>query len=307
MDDDFFRSIKTLEYVCYRSGEAADADDGGLRRLLRELPGAGVSLVDLDAGEHAARLDRTLLLAGSYETLRLAENTPMAVAGYGMMARPAAAQVGSYQAASGDRAFAGGAGARRPDIIIEGFDEVGVQFLDRVMKRALGVPWVTVVTECCFLREMEPADLDALYEIYAEPHVTDYLEPLRGRDVEERYVRDYIEQFYHFYGYGMWVACARENGRVIGRAGFSHGEYRGETVLEMGYLVAPRFQRRGYATEICLKLIEFARKNLADFGRLYCFTDPGNAAGIALLGRIGFRREGPAGERGADVYSIPLG
>ena len=274
-----FQSVKSIEYVCYRASEVTDDE---LKRLLRELPGAGVTLIELDAleksgvgndvaGNGGALVslcpEATLLLAGSRQTLALAKNTKVATVGYGRVTLGA-------------------------DIIVEGFEEVDVQFLDRIMKRAQGLPWITVVTERCYLREITLDDLDDLFALYAQPGITDYTEPLYERPQEEQYTRDYIDKMYRFYGYGMWLVCDRKNGDLIGRAGFSHQDLGDEIVLEMGYIIGLPYQRQGYATEVCEKLIAFAREHLSDFGTLNCFVEPGNTASHGLMEKVRFERIG---------------
>lgn len=269
-EGELFQSVKSLEYVCYCASEAGDET---LQRLLRELPEAGVTLIRLDTAAVSPRPETTLLLAGSAATLALAAGTPMATIGYGQLAEETAAGCVA-------------------DIIVEGFDEVDVQFLDRIMKRAQGLPWITVVTGRCYLREMTLDDLDDLFALYAQPGITDYTEPLYERPQEEQYTRDYIENMYRFYGYGMWLVCDRESGALIGRAGFSHQDLGDEVVLEMGYIIGVPWQRQGYATEVCEKLLAFARTNLADFGTINCFVEPGNTASHGLMGKLAFDRAG---------------
>lgn len=307
-----FQSIKSIEYVCYRASEAADDE---LKRLLRELPGAGVTLIELDVWEQEQGVLRsldeltanadvapsseaglavspggwtydlgaTLLLAGSAHTLTLAAGTPAATIGYGSLL----VDNGAKETMAGDQATSPTA-----DILVEGFDEVDVQFLDRIMKRAQGLPWITVITKRCYLREITTDDLDDLYALYAQPGITDYVEPLYDRPEEEQYTRDYIECMYRFYGYGMWLVYDRESHALIGRAGFSHQDLGDEIVLEMGYIIGVPYQRQGYAAEVCGKLLAFAREHLSDFGSVNCFVEPGNTASLALLRRLEFTSYG---------------
>lgn len=307
-----FQSIKSIEYVCYRASEAADDE---LKRLLRELPGAGVTLIELDVWEQehgvlrsldeltanadvapsseaglvvspggwTYDLGATLLLAGSAHTLTLAAGTPAATIGYGSLLVDDEAK----ETMAGDPATSPTA-----DILVEGFDEVDVQFLDRIMKRAQGLPWITVITKRCYLREITTDDLDDLYALYAQPGITDYVEPLYDRPEEEQYTRDYIECMYRFYGYGMWLVYDRESHVLIGRAGFSHQDLGDEIVLEMGYIIGVPYQRQGYAAEVCGKLLAFAREHLSDFGSVNCFVEPGNTASLALLRRLEFTSYG---------------
>ena len=324
-EHELFQSVKSIEYVCYRASEATDEE---LKRLLRELPGAGVTLIELDEVEACAldmqesahtaadarvnvnrqispRPDRSLLLAGSAQTLALAEGTPMATVGFGdLLSNEPETTVDNH---TFEREQCG-ENTPRPDLLVEGFDEVDIQFLDRIMKRAQGLPWITVVTERCYLREITLDDLDDLFALYAQPGITDYTEPLYERPEEEQYTRDYIEKMYRFYGYGMWLVCDRESGKLIGRAGFSHQDLGDEIVLEMGYIIGVPYQRQGYATEVCEKLIQFARDNLSDFGFLNCFVEPGNTASHGLMEKLHFHRIGMVKIGGKNMvrYQIEL-
>lgn len=319
-----FQSVKSIKFVCCRASEAADVE---LKRLLRELPGAGVTLIELDAWEreHGALrslnelvantdaaspsegsqpslavlpgrcpydLCATLLLAGSARTLALAAGTPAATIGYGSLLGDDGA--GTPAAGDTDRDLTA-------DILVEGFAEVDVQFLDRIMKRAQGLPWITVITERCYLREITMDDLDDLYALYAGDGITDYIEPLYDRPREEQYTRDYIRCMYRFYGYGMWLVYDREGGALIGRAGFSHQDLGEEIVLEMGYIIGTPYQRQGYATEVCEKLINFASAHLSDFGTLNCFVEHGNTASLALLRRLEFTPHGTVVMNGKEM------
>lgn len=306
--DAFFQSIRSLSFVCYRGSEATDKQ---LQRLLSELPGAGVAVVDLDEYNDFMELPivprETLLLAGTRETLSLAQGTPMAAVGYGALAgKPLSPEPGGALADDAVHPAGEACGALRADLLVEGFDEVDVQLLDRIMKRAQGLPWITVVTKRCILREITPGDLDDLFALYAQPGITDYTEPLYEREAEERYTRDYIAHMYRFYGYGMWLVFSRENGALIGRAGFSHEDLGDEIVLEMGYIVGVPYQRQGYATEICEKLIAFARENLAEFGTLNCFVEPGNAASHGLMRKLGFARSTTVEIKGKEMLRYLL-
>lgn len=301
--DAFFQSVRSLSFVCYRASEATDKQ---LQRLLSELPGAGVAVVDLDEYSDFRELPilprETLLFAGTRETLALAQDTPMATVGYGALAgEPLSPEACGALLDDAEYPVGEACGALRADLLVEGFDEVDVQLLDRIMKRAQGLPWITVVTKRCILREITPGDLDELFALYAQPGITDYTEPLFERAAEEQYTRDYIANMYRFYGYGMWLVFSRENGALIGRAGFSHQDLGDEIVLEMGYIVGVPYQRKGYATEICEKLLAFARENLSDFGSLNCFVEPGNAASHGLMRKLGFSQSGTVKLRGKEM------
>ena len=77
--------------------------------------------------------------------------------------------------------------------------------------------------------------------------------------------------------------------RVVGNAGF-HGR-PGDGVPEIGYQVAPRDRRRGYATEAVSALVEWASREHG-IRRIRAGVGPGNAASLGVVGGLGFRRVG---------------
>ena len=62
------------------------------------------------------------------------------------------------------------------DMVVEGFEEVDMTFLQRVYERHFNIPWTILETERCIVRELELSDLDDLFSMYAEPGMTDYME-----------------------------------------------------------------------------------------------------------------------------------
>jgi RimJ/RimL family protein N-acetyltransferase len=57
-------------------------------------------------------------------------------------------------------------------------------------------------------------------------------------------------------GYGQWVVTLRATGEAIGRSGLYHPE--GWPGLEVGYVIAPEHQGRGYATEAAAAALRYA-------------------------------------------------
>lgn len=185
-------------------------------------------------------------------------------------------------------------------IVVEGFDEVDYEFLLRCYQRYHHLPWEILRTERCYLRELTMDDMDALFSLYGQPGVTEYMEGLYERREEEAYQRAYIENMYRYYGYGMWLVCKKDTGEVIGRAGLEHREYQGELELEMGYLIAPSEQRKGYATEVCKAIMKYAGEYL-DFPTLNCLIEPENMISVHLVETLGFMYEGKMDVDGTEM------
>lgn len=167
----------------------------------------------------------------------------------------------------------------------------GIRFerLEQYRRRCTGEPVTVLETKRCLVREITLKDLDRLYEIYAEPGMTDFIEPLyQDREEEERFTKAYIKNMYGFYGYGLWIVEDKESGKVIGRAGIENRDLGERNVLELGYLFSDRFRGKGIAFEVCTALIEFSRNDL--FAEtLHSFVNPENKPSLRLLFRLGFQ------------------
>ena len=175
--------------------------------------------------------------------------------------------------------------------LCEGLEELDATYLDRVYRRYAGIPWDILETERCYLRETTEEDVDAFYEIYREPSITQYMEDLfPDRDQEIAYTRDYIRNVYEFYGFGVWTVCLKGTGQVIGRAGLSYRE--GFDEAELGFVIGLPWQRRGIAEEVCRAALSFGREELG-FQTVIAFAEPENTVSVRLLKRLGFT---PAGE-----------
>lgn len=166
---------------------------------------------------------------------------------------------------------------------VESLAELDIEYLERVRRRYNHIPWDIGETDRCLIRELSLSDLPALYELYDKPGMTDFVEPLYDYETELEYQKAYIENMYGFYEYGMWLVFSKETGKLIGRAGLEHDE--------MGYMIAPKFQNQGYATEVCRFIIDYAREN-TDFKELYCRIDERNEASVRLAKKLGFTNSG---------------
>ena len=173
------------------------------------------------------------------------------------------------------------------DMVVLGFEDLGVQFLDRVQKRKNHLPWNILYTERTCVREVTPEDLDELYAIYEGEGITDFTEPLFERSKEEEYTRSYIQYMYYYYGYGMWVVQDRESGKLLGRAGIEHRKTQEGTVMELGYMIRAEEQGKGYATEVCQAILAYAQQEL-EMDELHCFIHPNNRISIHLAIKLGF-------------------
>lgn len=173
------------------------------------------------------------------------------------------------------------------DMIVEGFGEVDADFLEKVYYRHHRIPWTILETERCVVRELSLDNLDELFELYGEGEIDKYTDPLYPYEEEKEFQRAYIENMYRYFGYGMWLVFSKETGKLIGRAGLEHREYHEEIELELGYIIGTKYQGKGYATEICEAILEYAKENTG-FERINTLIEEGNVASEKLTRKLGF-------------------
>ena len=173
------------------------------------------------------------------------------------------------------------------EMIVEGFDEVDAEFLEKVYQRYHHIPWTILETERCIVRELCMDDLDGLFELYADDGMDAFTEGLFEYEEEKTYQEAYINHMYRFFGYGMWLVFEKETGKLIGRAGLEHREIYDETELELGYLIGKKYQGQGFATEVCRAILEYAKEN-TDFSHINCVVQKGNEVSIHMAQKLGF-------------------
>lgn len=164
----------------------------------------------------------------------------------------------------------------------------GMDYLERVYRRYRGLPWDILETRRCLVRETTVEDVEDFYRIYADASVTKYMEPLyEDAERERAYARDYIDQVYAFYQFGMWTVTEKATGEVIGRAGICYRD--GCELPELGFVIAPDRQGRGIATEVCGAILRYGYEEHG-FGRILAFVRPGNAASCRVCDKLGMKR-----------------
>lgn len=167
----------------------------------------------------------------------------------------------------------------------EDLEELEISYLDRIWRRYARLPWDILETGRCLVRETTEQDVEDFYRIYREPSITRYMEKLYEDPEQERaYARDYIDQVYSFYNFGIWTVLDKESGQVIGRAGICYRE--GYEEPEIGFIIAKPWQGKGYATEVCGAILNYAREELG-FSRVLAFVHPKNAVSIHICKKLG--------------------
>lgn len=93
-------------------------------------------------------------------------------------------------------------------------------------------------------------------------------------------------------GEAPWLyraAVLRTSGRVVGRVGF-HAPPDAAGTVEIGYSVSEPQRGRGFATEMTQALLAWGHRRGAS--RVLASVRPDNAASLAIVAKLGFRRIG---------------
>lgn len=169
---------------------------------------------------------------------------------------------------------------------MEELQDIDAEYLERVFRRYVDLPWDILETKHCRLRETTVGDVETFWEMYADPAITRYTEGLYPTiEEEEAYIRAYIRNVYHFYEFGVWTILHKRTGEVLGRAGLSVRD--GYEEPELGYVIGTSYQRKGYAYEVCKGILDYAA-NCLGYTEVGALVHKENLASIALLKKLGF-------------------
>ena len=157
----------------------------------------------------------------------------------------------------------------------------------------MALPWDfrPIEGERVRLELLRPDDFDALYAIQADPEVCRSLlyEPRSPERVHEVLERDAAATRLADAEDFVQPAIRDGSGRLIGTMYFKLSSLEDKTG-EIGWLLDPRFQGRGYAREAAALLLDLAFGELG-LHRVYAELDPRNDASVALCLRLGMRHE----------------
>jgi len=138
---------------------------------------------------------------------------------------------------------------------------------------------------------LRPDDFDALYAIQSDPEVCRYLlyEPRSRERVSEVLERDAAA--IRLAGAEDYIqpAIRDASGQLIGTMYLKLTNIDDKTA-EIGWLLDPRRQGKGYAREAAALTLDLAFGELG-LHRVYAELDPRNGASVALCERLGMRHE----------------
>lgn len=150
-----------------------------------------------------------------------------------------------------------------------------------------------VQTARLVLRPHRLDDFDAMAAMWREPEIVRYIsgKPSTREQSWMRLLR--YAGHWSLLGFGYWVIEDRQTGEFAGDCGFADFHRDIEPPLdgmpEMGWMVAPRFQGKGYATEAIGGCLTWGARHFPAGTSFSCIITPDNLASIRVAEKCGFR------------------
>ena len=165
--------------------------------------------------------------------------------------------------------------------------------LNESTERGLRLPYELgspLRTERLVLRTMGMDDVDAVHAYQSREDVCRYLpyEPRSREQVAEKIAKHAAALRLAVDG-DYLILAVESDGHVIGDVYFSLRSVENATA-EIGWVLHPDFERRGYMTEAARVILDLAFARLG-LHRVFAQLDPRNHASAALCRRLGMREE----------------
>jgi RimJ/RimL family protein N-acetyltransferase len=172
-----------------------------------------------------------------------------------------------------------------------GFVATGRSGREVAMELALHPPPRRIETERLVLRVYEPTELDALHSLRNHEAAVRWLydDPATIEDSRARLARRIGLTRFALTGDGIGFAV-EHGGVIVGDASLALASAE-HLQGELGYIVHPDHQGRGYATEAAAAVLDLAF-DVFGLHRVVGRVEPRNVASAGVLERLGMRREG---------------
>lgn len=137
------------------------------------------------------------------------------------------------------------------------------------------------------LRELVPADADAIALILSDPETMRYYPAPYDRAGVEQWIDRNRQRYFHD-GVGLWGMVLKETGELIGDCGIIRQEVDGESLYEIGYHLRRDRWSKGYATEAAIACREWGFATL-EAKRLISLIRPDNIPSQRVAVRNGMK------------------
>lgn len=154
----------------------------------------------------------------------------------------------------------------------------------------------TVQTERLYIRTLEAADVQAVFDIFSDPEVTRYWSspPMTDLSKAEQFIRETRDGFKDD-SLLEWGIIETGEDRLIGTCAYASRD-RAHRRAEIGFALRRDRWGNGYMKELLAAFIPFGFEEL-ELHRIEADVDPRNIPSIKLLEHFGFKKEGYLRER----------
>ncbi len=162
-----------------------------------------------------------------------------------------------------------------------------------------------IETERLSLAPPVVGDFEEVWAMHQDKAVARFLSQVLGANGPDDAWRKLLRNIGHWsaFGMGVFVVRMRDGGDFVGEVGFGYFR-RGlgaafDTVPEAGWILAPRFQGRGLASEAAQAAHDWLMAR--DPGRTVCMIAPENAVSRHVAAKLGYRSFGNVDYKGKEV------
>jgi RimJ/RimL family protein N-acetyltransferase len=141
-----------------------------------------------------------------------------------------------------------------------------------------------IETERLLIRNYEEQDLQDFYEIFSNPSVMRYCEPVYDREVSANWLRFYIDNPV------AYAVTETRSGKMIGHALFKQMPHEEEGIYEIGWIYNELFWHQGYAYEASKALINYGFEELCVHKIVAETIDPDKS--VRLMKKLGMKEDG---------------
>jgi RimJ/RimL family protein N-acetyltransferase len=154
------------------------------------------------------------------------------------------------------------------------------------------------------LRPPHLSDAAPLFEFLGDSEAMRYTTVRKSVQDCRRYIAAHERQRRRI-GCAPWVIIEKQTARIIGVGGIYEDPFDSGWGVEIGYFFAPAAWGRGFATELALYCVGWAKQQ-ARWETLCAFAHPDNRASQQVLQKTGFRQERLVPEMNRILYRREL-
>jgi ribosomal-protein-alanine N-acetyltransferase len=161
-----------------------------------------------------------------------------------------------------------------------------------------------IETERLLLRTYQTEDLETLYLLASDPHITRFFPDgfkLSREDILSSLPRR--TEKWEKNGFGQFGVFEKESGKLIGYCGLQYLDNTTEVEIYYGFF--SDYWGKGIATEAAAAVLDFGFEQVK-LGRIVGVTHPENTASQKVLQKIGLKKEKMAHFYGMDVVYFAM-